>query len=48
MRDRKLCDAHVGEFGRTPRNMLLTDVKAYGLASASGGRDRYWCLIVGR
>jgi uncharacterized protein YkwD len=29
-------------------NMLLTDMKAYGLASASGGRDRYWCLIVGR
>ena len=27
--------------------MLLTDMKAYGLASASGGRDRYWCLIVG-
>jgi uncharacterized protein YkwD len=29
-------------------NMSLTDVKGYGLASASGGRDRYWCLIVGR
>ena len=29
-------------------NMSLTDVKSYGLASASGGRDRYWCLIVGR
>ncbi len=29
-------------------NRSLTDVKAYGLASASGGRDRYWCLIVGR
>ena len=29
-------------------NMLLSDVKSYGLASASGGRDRYWCLIVGR
>jgi len=29
-------------------NMLLSGVKSYGLASASGGRDRYWCLIVGR
>ena len=29
-------------------NMLLRDVKSYGLASATGGRDRYWCLIVGR
>jgi len=28
--------------------MLLIDVKAYGLASACGGRERYWCLIVGR
>ena len=29
-------------------NRVLSDVKSYGLASASGGRDRYWCLIVGR
>jgi hypothetical protein len=32
----------------TGANMLLSDVKSYGLASASGGRDRYWCMIVGR
>jgi uncharacterized protein YkwD len=31
----------------TGANMLLSDVKSYGLASASGGRDRYWCMIVG-
>jgi uncharacterized protein YkwD len=29
-------------------NMLLTDVKGYGLTSAAGGRNRYWCLVVGR
>jgi len=29
-------------------NMLLSGVKSYGLASTSGGRDSYWCLIVGR
>jgi uncharacterized protein YkwD len=29
-------------------NMLLSDVKNYGLASAAGGRTRYWCLVVGR
>ena len=29
-------------------NMLLPDVKSFGLASASGGGTRYWCLILGR
>ena len=29
-------------------NMLLSDVKSYGLASAAGGGTRYWCLILGR
>jgi len=29
-------------------NMLLSDVKGYGLASAAGGRTRYWCLVLGR
>ncbi|HEY6381794.1 MAG TPA: CAP domain-containing protein [Pseudolabrys sp.] len=29
-------------------NMLLSDVKSYGLASAAGGRTRYWCLVLGR
>jgi uncharacterized protein YkwD len=29
-------------------NMLLTGVKSYGLASAAGGKTRYWCLILGR
>ena len=29
-------------------NMLLPDVRAYGLASAAGGRTRYWCLVLGR
>jgi uncharacterized protein YkwD len=29
-------------------NMLLTDVRSYGLASAAGGRSRYWCLVLGR
>jgi uncharacterized protein YkwD len=29
-------------------NMLLTGVKSYGLASAAGGKTRYWCLVLGR
>lgn len=29
-------------------NMLLSDVRSYGLASAAGGRKRYWCLVLGR
>jgi len=29
-------------------NMLLSDVKSDGLASSSGGRDSYWCMIVAR
>jgi uncharacterized protein YkwD len=29
-------------------NMLLSDVRGYGLASAAGGRNRYWCLVLGR
>ena len=29
-------------------NMLLSDVRSYGLASAGGGRNRYWCLELGR
>ena len=29
-------------------NMLLADVRSYGLASAAGGRTRYWCLVLGR
>jgi len=29
-------------------NMLLKDVRSYGLASAAGGGTRYWCLILGR
>src|SRR5262249_24528081 len=29
-------------------NMLLSDVRSYGLASAAGGSTRYWCLILGR
>jgi uncharacterized protein YkwD len=29
-------------------NMLLSDVRKYGLASAGGGRERYWCLVLGR
>lgn len=29
-------------------NMLLPDVRKYGLASAGGGRERYWCLVLGR
>jgi hypothetical protein len=28
-------------------NMLLTDVRSYGLASAVSGRRRYWCLVLG-
>lgn len=29
-------------------NMLLPDVRGYGLASAAGGGSRYWCLLLGR
>jgi uncharacterized protein YkwD len=29
-------------------NMLLPDVRSYGLASAGGGGNRYWCLVFGR
>ena len=29
-------------------NMLLADVKNYGIASATGGGSRYWCLVLGR
>jgi len=29
-------------------NMLLSDVRNYGLASAAGGGTRYWCLVLGR
>ena len=29
-------------------NMLLPDVRSYGLASATGGGTRYWCLVLGR
>jgi len=29
-------------------NMLLSDAKSYGLASATGAGTRYWCLILGR
>jgi uncharacterized protein YkwD len=29
-------------------NMLLADVHRYGLASAAGGGERYWCLVLGR
>jgi uncharacterized protein YkwD len=28
-------------------NMLLPDVKSYGVASAAGGGSRYWCLVLG-
>jgi len=28
-------------------NMLLPDVKSYGVASAVGGGSRYWCLVLG-
>ncbi|HEY6023019.1 MAG TPA: CAP domain-containing protein [Pseudolabrys sp.] len=30
------------------QNMLLSDVRNYGLASAAGGGSRYWCLVLGR
>ena len=29
-------------------NMLLSDIRSYGLASAAGGGTRYWCLVLGR
>ena len=29
-------------------NMLLSDVRNYGLASAASGGTRYWCLVLGR
>jgi uncharacterized protein YkwD len=29
-------------------NMLLSDVRNYGLASAANGDTRYWCLVLGR
>ncbi len=29
-------------------NMLLADVRSYGLASAASGGTRYWCLVLGR
>jgi uncharacterized protein YkwD len=29
-------------------NMLLPDVKSYGLASAARSGSRYWCLVLGR
>jgi uncharacterized protein YkwD len=29
-------------------NMLLSDVRNYGLASAASGDTRYWCLVLGR
>jgi len=29
-------------------NMLLSDVRRYGLASAAGGGQRFWCLVLGR
>jgi uncharacterized protein YkwD len=29
-------------------NMLLADVKSYGIASATGGGRRYWCMELGR
>ncbi|HMJ49042.1 MAG TPA: CAP domain-containing protein [Burkholderiales bacterium] len=28
-------------------NMLLPDVRSYGIASATGGGQRYWCLVLG-
>src|SRR5215472_15681076 len=28
-------------------NLLLADVRSYGLASASSGGTRYWCLVLG-
>ena len=29
-------------------NMLLSDVRSYGIASATSGGRRYWCLELGR
>lgn len=29
-------------------NMLLHDIRSYGIASAAGGGSRYWCLVLGR
>jgi len=29
-------------------NMLLPDIRSYGIASAAGGGSRYWCLVLGR
>jgi uncharacterized protein YkwD len=29
-------------------NMLLSDVRRYGLASVTAGGQRYWCLLLGR
>ena len=29
-------------------NMLLSDVRSYGMASAASGGTRYWCLVLGR
>jgi uncharacterized protein YkwD len=29
-------------------NMLLSDVRSFGLASAAGGGTRYWCLVLGQ
>ena len=29
-------------------NLLLRDVRSYGVASATGGGQRYWCLVLGR
>jgi len=29
-------------------NMLLSDVRNYGLASVASGGTRYWCLVLGR
>ncbi|HEX3162165.1 MAG TPA: CAP domain-containing protein [Pseudolabrys sp.] len=29
-------------------NMLLSDVRSYGLASVASGGTRYWCLVLGR
>ena len=29
-------------------NMLLADIRTYGLASAVSGGTRYWCLVLGR
>ncbi|HEY1475174.1 MAG TPA: CAP domain-containing protein [Pseudolabrys sp.] len=29
-------------------NMLRSDVRSYGIASAAGGGRRYWCMELGR